>query len=279
MNNLVVVIPIYKNSLNSADKASLYFCEKYLNKYELKVISPESLKYDEKYLDILKKYDLKSVYFENKFFNGIKGYNKLMLNLSFYEAFSHYQYMLVYQLDALVFSDDLSYWISKEYDYVGAPWLTNDQYKIIDSMGNGGLSLRKISKFINVLKSKKILFTDTKFMETSMRAGLKKMIILKLFYKLKFLEPIFNFRAIFLFFYKQNEDVFWAFYAKFFTENFKLSTVEDSLKFAFEDYPAICLKRNNNELPFGCHAWERYDFDFWIKNIGELSVIMNLDNE
>ena len=31
--------------------------------------------------------------------------------------------MLIYQLDAYVFKDELLNWANKGYDYIGAPWL------------------------------------------------------------------------------------------------------------------------------------------------------------
>lgn len=272
MNNLVVIVPIYKHSLSNEDKISLLLCLKHLNSFDIIVISPESLKNDVQFLKMIEQYSLNPKYFKNYFFSGIDGYNKLMLDLIFYESFSEYRYMLICQLDVLIFSGDLSYWINKDYDYVGAPWVANGENKIFDSMGNGGLSLRKISKFIEVLKSEEFFFSNAKFFATSTRAGLKNLLLLKLFYKLKSVNFSLNFKNIFLMFYTNNEDVFWTFYAKFFTNNFKLSTVEDALKFSFEEDPSFCLNSNNNELPFGCHAWERYDVDFWIKNVEELSL-------
>jgi len=39
--------------------------------------------------------------------------------------------------------------------------------------------------------------------------------------------------------------------------------VEEALKFSFGIVPRYCYELNNNELPFGCHAWENYDKAFW----------------
>lgn len=52
-------------------------------------------------------------------------------------------------------------------------------------------------------------------------------------------------------------------------ENMKLyvpSPIEASA-FAFERSPRYLYELNNNTLPFGCHAWEKYDMDFWLKFI------------
>ena len=36
--------------------------------------------------------------------------------------------MLIYQLDAFVFQDDLAYWCQQNYDYIGAPWLRDRDF-------------------------------------------------------------------------------------------------------------------------------------------------------
>jgi hypothetical protein len=44
---------------------------------------------------------------------------------------------------------------------------------------------------------------------------------------------------------------------------FRLPAVDVALRFAFEASPRVYFALNNYELPFGCHAWERYDKAFW----------------
>ena len=37
-----------------------------------------------------------------------------------------------------------------------------------------------------------------------------------------------------------------------------------ALNFAFEKYPSDLYKMNNEKLPFGCHAFMKYEYDsFW----------------
>lgn len=62
-------------------------------------------------------------YFNEQYFDSRKSYNELMLSVDFYRSFREYQYMLIYQLDAFVFEDQLEYWCNKGYDYIGAPWI------------------------------------------------------------------------------------------------------------------------------------------------------------
>lgn len=61
--------------------------------------------------------------FERHFFTSVEGYNKLCYNIDFYSAFRNYDYMLIYQLDAWVFRNELQMWCEKGYDYIGSPFL------------------------------------------------------------------------------------------------------------------------------------------------------------
>ena len=42
-----------------------------------------------------------------------------------------------------------------------------------------------------------------------------------------------------------------------------MASLEDGLRFAFEVSPRTCLDLNGGKMPFGCHAWARYDRSFW----------------
>ena len=37
----------------------------------------------------------------------------------------------------------------------------------------------------------------------------------------------------------------------------------DAIPFAFEAKPKYLYKINQNKLPMGCHAWYRYNLEFW----------------
>jgi hypothetical protein len=42
-----------------------------------------------------------------------------------------------------------------------------------------------------------------------------------------------------------------------------VAPVEEALGFSFEREPRYCFERNGGRLPFGCHAWNRWDRPFW----------------
>ena len=87
---------------------------------------------------------------------SIHDYNSLLYDISFYDNIPT-ETFLIFQTDAMIcsdFKDNIYKFI--DYDYVGAPW-TNKE------VGNGGLSLRKKSKMIEILKkcSDKKQYTPT----------------------------------------------------------------------------------------------------------------------
>jgi len=213
-----IVVPCYKNTINKYEKISLKHLLKFLGRYDKYFIVPEGLNIK------LRGFGNKS--FDKRYFNSVKDYNKLMLSKEFYEAFQSYEYILTYQLDCLVFSDQLEYWCDQGYDFIGAPW-----YKEIlpwvkeDSVGNSGFCLRNVQNCLKVLNK-----IDAKDIRC-------------------------------------NDDIFFGLKAKKIFLDFKVAPPEVAVGFSFETAPRLCFRRNNYKLPFGCHAWYRYDKKFWMPYI------------
>lgn len=61
-----------------------------------------------------------------------------------------------------------------------------------------------------------------------------------------------------------NEDHIYGIHSARILPAFKVAPVEEALKFAFECDPAYLYKLNGRRLPFCCHAWERWGWDFWL---------------
>lgn len=59
------------------------------------------------------------------------------------------------------------------------------------------------------------------------------------------------------------EESFWTNRAMHYYPEFKIAPLELALRFSFECVPRYCFEKNNNNLPFGCHAWQKYDKKFW----------------
>ncbi len=63
--------------------------------------------------------------------------------------------------------------------------------------------------------------------------------------------------------YIWNEDFFWCLVVQKNFKWFKVPALVTASKFSMEANARMLYKSNNNQLPFGCHAWERYDVEFW----------------
>jgi hypothetical protein len=67
--------------------------------------------------------------------------------------------------------------------------------------------------------------------------------------------------------FRTHEDGFFSNYIPFKYSEFKVASVEEATRFSFEVSPEIMLQLNNGNLPFGCHAWWRYNLEFWRPHI------------
>ena len=59
--------------------------------------------------------------------------------------------------------------------------------------------------------------------------------------------------------------IIWSHYGPQIDTNFRVASGMEGMKFGFEKEPSLLYSKNNNQLPFGCHAWEKYEPDFWEK--------------
>lgn len=262
MNNktkkVAVVIPCYKTILSNDEKISLKHLNKFLGRYDKFFISPNSV--GKLSFDIPK---IKTIYFPDEYFTSVQKYSELLTTKSFYEKFLGYEYILIYQFDALVFSDQLLSWCNKGYDYIGAPLynsvIGNLSHKKGSpaSVGNGGFSLRKVSSFIRTIDLAESVAGRTL---ANRKIG-----------QFWFLLAALTNRSHGIWLncppqdYPFNEDGFWSFEAVKYYPEFKVAPFREALKFSFEKFPEKCIRLNNKKLPFGCHAWARYNRIFWDK--------------
>jgi hypothetical protein len=226
------------------------------------------------YNQICHKYNVNPFYeyFSYQYFTNTEGYNALLLSKKFYARFIKYNYFLIYQLDAYVFSDQLDYWCEQDYDYIGAPWLLLAQYPgeapafgndYNLMVGNGGFSLRKTKTFINAITPKIQFFSCIHFINSFFDSFVKKS---KTNYFFMILHICFcplrkTIEKIICRGQKTNEDVIWS---EIMLKYGKVPPPDIALKFAFDSLPAYLYELNNAGLPFGCHAWHLYyHFQFW----------------
>jgi Protein of unknown function (DUF5672) len=274
---VVVAIPVYKREPSELEMFSFARALNVLGNHPICLFYPQGLDlkvYQKKATELKVSIEFKA--FAEKYFIGIEGYNQLMLSFDFYYTFTKYEYMLLYQLDAFVFEDQLVQWCNKGYDYIGAPWFKNHDYlyqsREIVGVGNGGFSLRNITSFLNIIRIKPYYCLsearDYYAVNSISRLGRIKKIgdIVKYLWLGKYHENEI------LRDYDRFEDLFWGEEAVKFYHKFKTAPYYEALSFSFECNPRYCYELNQNRLPFGCHGWYKYDLDFWRQFINVIKL-------
>lgn len=227
MKTLAIVIPVYKDSLSVNEKIALDQAVRKFDKYDIFFLAPEGL-----HIEDLKYKKIKYQYLDIKWFCSVESYSNLMLTSDVYKRFIQYSYILIYQLDAFVFGDNINDFIEMNYDYIGAPTLEG-MYKPYRAekvlyTQNGGFSLRKVKAFINWT-----------------------------LYNKKEIELMQKFDA--------EDSIIYALRSK----GLRIAPIDIALQFSFDSNVRECFLQNKMKLPLGCHAWERYDYEFWEPYIKE----------
>ncbi len=162
-------------------------------------------------------------------------------------------------------------WCATDLDYVGAPWLpcADSPWVSRARVGNGGLSLRKVDSFLKVLASDAYWVEPEAYWNSvvSEYPPVTRMLRFpnKLFKRIRRFNGVqrelrdWHLRPD----GTRNEDHFWSDRAVHYYAGFKVASFEVGLRFAFEVAPGRCFELNGRRLPFGCHAWPRYDRAFW----------------
>ncbi len=232
--DIVIITPVYKANLTENEAKTIAQGCKILSRYRRVLLCPKSLDVSA-YVAI--DADLEIMRFDDEHFHNIKAYNQLMMSPALYRHFLNYKFMLVYQTDAWVFRDELIDWCSMDYDYIGAPWVTipasnkktifNLSSLLLNKVGNGGFCIRNVAKH---------------------------------YYSALIFRPL-------SWIFPKNEDFFWCYFMPKINPFYRVPTAEKALLFAFELEPAKCFEKTKQQLPFGCHAWEKYEPEFWEKYI------------
>ncbi len=265
--DVAVVVPLSsRETLTEAEEISLRHLRTYLHRYDKYFVAPKKLSLDK--IDIT---GFEIIRFADKFFGSVRAHNKLMTNHRLYRSLSQYKFILVYHLDSLVFSDQLIEWCEKDYDFIAPPWFSTELNWIDTSgVGNGGFSIRKVDSFIRLYSSKENYWMEPHEFAGKVAARVPIPVINKLVYhasrqmsKIKLLNNVRVHRYYYLDIQDRGEDIFVSLYGKHYLPDFKIPTPEKALEFAFEVNPRKCYEMNNNKMPFGCHAFERYDLSFW----------------
>jgi hypothetical protein len=233
---VAVLVPLStRPELTPDEQISLRHLRHYLGGYDKYMVLPQSLdvQYD----------DFQLQRFDDSFFGSVRAHNRLLVSPHFYKTFSDYEYIFIHHLDSIVLSDRLSQWCEQGWDFIAPPWIKYEgaPYEglgIDNHCGNGGFSLRQVQSLLRVLRSLNCPRPTLEY-------------IYRITGRRKRIED------------KRGEDVFWGTVAAQINPAFRVAPFKEALKYAFECNPRLCLETNNGQLPFGGHAWPRYDHAFW----------------
>lgn len=235
MRNIVILVPIYKNNLDPLESYSLDRSLSVLSGREILFIGSEKLDrqyYSEHYPTIpFAAYDV-------LYFASVIGYNQLLLSPEFYSGYTAYEFILILQTDAVILKDELDFWCTQPFDYIGAPW--PDGYELFVNagkfegeygkrvkvyVGNGGLSLRRTGKCLSLLE------------------------------EFDAIVDVFNRTG-------SSEDLFFSVMGAL-SGDFIIPNEIIASRFSLELKPSYYYAINGNRLPMGGHAWWKYEPEFW----------------
>lgn len=149
IDEIIVVVPYYKTELELSEQYALNRIKTVFKNRKIVFVGPRSIV--PSYLDGKDKI----MKFDDSYFDSVQSYNSLLLNSIFWQKFSLYKYVLICQLDVFVFRDELSFFCSLDYDYIGAFWPNGIMNRMrrndILYVGNGGYSLRKVQTCLEIL--------------------------------------------------------------------------------------------------------------------------------
>jgi hypothetical protein len=266
---VAIVIPVSDRAwLTPDEEISLAHLRRHLAPYDKFLIAPKGLN--------LRLDGMRTIELSRKYFGSVYAHNHLLYWLRFWEQFREYKYIFIYHLDALVFRDELLMWCATDVDYIGPPFLHCDDSPWVTRprVGNGGFSLVKVDSIIRVLRARYRKEPHKYWSDVFTRNR-------------HYLEPQKQLARVVA---RAREttaevsgrcetardepwngpsdtdvpyDIFWSDRAVEYVSDFKVASFEEGLRFAFEVAPRTCYALNGYRLPFGCHAFGRYDRSFW----------------
>jgi hypothetical protein len=237
-----VVVPVYRARPASHEVVSLTQLQAKLGQHSIEPVAPAALNL-EHYRRLVG--DRSANYFDDRYFearaDSRASYSALMVSDGFYRRFERYEYILIYQTDAFVFTDQLERWTKRQFD-IGSPhwagWGARKDLGMV-GVGNGGFSLRRVEAFAKVLGES--------------RRPVNRMRVLKPRSPARALRRARKGELV--------EDYYWGYFAPI-----RVASIEDAIEFAFEMGLERMAAQYRNLVPFGCHAVWNLEYIDAIRN-------------
>jgi hypothetical protein len=264
-----VVVPTHTLELDRDERVSFRQLRHVLGAHDTYLVLPDDL---DGTLDGLPVKRMPAAYFRTKRRN-----QRLMISPELYGAFRDYEFVLVYQLDSLVLSDELAAWCEAGWDNVGPPWTRRapDGSLALIGVGNGGFALRRVESCLRVARRARRpaarLRTAAWFggsvgrrLVTHLPGTVRTVATSRR--RLRTAAAVVHGAVASTY---VTEDKFLSEMAPRLDPAFSIPSPETALAFAFEGSPRECFELNGRRLPFGCHKWWYHDREFWEPHLVE----------
>ncbi len=254
--SVAIVVPIFKDSFNNYEKFSFYHNAKVLENREIYLLGPQRL---ERHIHALSKTikNGRCAIVNDKFFDGtLRGNTALMRSETLYQTFHRYKYILICHFDAIIFEDQLDYWTSLNFDFIGAPlfYKSDGTLDYLRIGGNGGFCLRNVNAHLNVIERSKPLFSVFKIIWSANKTVKNRFIQYLKYFKFNYVQ--LQLRS------KLYEDSYWSELIPNVFNDYKVADFEYAKSFAFETNIRLLFQVNDEKCPMGIHAWWKYDEEF-----------------
>lgn len=254
---VAVCIPVYKREPEKDEELTLRRCARVMGRHPIVFFAPETLELSPYRQWIPTAGEER---FAPEYFDGISGYNRLLLSREFYDRFRNFEYILIHQLDAWTFRDELEAWCAREFDFIGAPFASPLPCGPRLLPGNGGFSLRRVEAFRRLLTPGAGFMFRPEYSALLLACQLRQRRAVGTAVGALRLVGIGNsrrFRMRIVADGSRNEDmVFWEFSRRNSYGGLRMASVKDAWRFSwnsgYEPRRAAVMP-----LPFGCHGWNK----------------------
>lgn len=270
VKRVAIMVPLPSPQLSADEEISMRQLRKHLDGYEKFLLVPKGMPVDLDGFSVLE--------LDRRHFGSAANHNRMLYRTDFWENFAQYEYVLMYHLDALVFSDQLREWCDRGLDYIGSPFLrcADAPWVRTERVGNGGFALYRVPSVLKVLWNRfaddpSRYFHDRFWRQIEFQRNLLRPVraAMPAWLKGRATAPLrsglqkLDHTEV----SERGNDLFWSDQAKRYFPEFQVASLEDGLAFSFEMEPRRCFERTGGRMPFGCHAFGRYDRAFWEEHV------------
>jgi len=255
----VIVVPTHRENPTPEESISLRQLGRVMGDREIVILSPRHLDLG-RTMELLPKAG--QVRVDPCWMDSHGAYNRMIISPLLCHIFAGYSHLLLHEPDSIVLSDRLDHWCLQPYDYIGAPWFTprssGEGAELIPG-GNSGFSLFRLAAMKRVTSSWRrwypLRYTLGDF-RSCLRGnpdGLRKGLLG--LYPGGLLKGAHRLYSSFC-------DQYWSLMVPSIDKRFRVAPSDVAVRFSWEKWSFLCMEMCRGHLPFGLHAWAKYDFDF-----------------